>query len=201
MADNPLPAETPCGSRRRGDVLEHAIFDAVLEQLATVGYGGLTMEGVAACSHTGKASLYRRWPSKEALLVDAVGHRMPPVDDLPDTGTVRGDILLLLQRMATTLDSSTGCAMHNLLSSAARDGDVVRAITRRIIEPRQRMLLALLERGVERGEVRPGAATMMVAQTGPALVIYHYLTEGPPVSRETLAAIVDEVVVPILRRG
>jgi AcrR family transcriptional regulator len=54
--------------RRRGQTLEHAIFDAVLDQLQTVGYVGLTMEGVAAAAHTGKAALYRRWPRKEDLV-------------------------------------------------------------------------------------------------------------------------------------
>lgn len=199
MADCPSPAEPTCGTRRRGEVLEDAIFDAVLQQLATVGYRGLTMEGVAACSRTGKASLYRRWPSREALVADAVRHRMPALDDPPDTGTVRGDILALLQRMAETLNSSTGCAMSSLLSTVDRDDVVVRAIVRQIIKPRQRMLLALLRRGAERGEVRPEAVTLLVAQAGPAMVIYTYLTHGPPVTRRMLKSIVDEVVLPILR--
>jgi AcrR family transcriptional regulator len=56
------PPCAPPATRRRGQILEHAIFDAVLDQLQTVGYTGLTMEGVAACAHTGKAALYRRWP-------------------------------------------------------------------------------------------------------------------------------------------
>lgn len=60
-------------SRRRGAVLEHAILDAALEQLSTVGWNGLTMEGVAAGAQTGKAAVYRRWPSKEDLVADACG--------------------------------------------------------------------------------------------------------------------------------
>src|SRR5690242_13798225 len=73
------------GTRRRGQDLETAILDATLDLLAEHGVGALTMEGVAAAAHTGKASVYRRWPSKEDLLVDAMDHALPPLDDLPDT--------------------------------------------------------------------------------------------------------------------
>lgn len=64
-------------SRRRGPVLERAILDAALEQLSTVGWNGLTMEGVAAQAQTGKAAVYRRWPSKEDLVADALAAGLP----------------------------------------------------------------------------------------------------------------------------
>src|SRR5215510_10510584 len=93
------PATAPaCGpphgrTRRRGAALEQAIYDAVLDQLQAVGYVGLTMEGVAARAHTGKAALYRRWPRKEDLVVDALEHTLPSPTDLPDHGEVRDDLL------------------------------------------------------------------------------------------------------------
>lgn len=66
--------------RRRGPVLERAILDAALEQLSTVGWGGLTMEGVAAGARTGKAAVYRRWPSKEDLVADALEAGLPSLE-------------------------------------------------------------------------------------------------------------------------
>lgn len=60
-----------------GETLERAIFEAALDQLQAVGYPGVTMEGIAACAHTGKAALYRRWPRKEDLIVDALEHALP----------------------------------------------------------------------------------------------------------------------------
>src|SRR6266545_1301222 len=85
-------------TRRRGEALERAIFTAVLDQLCTVGYPGVTMEGIAACAHTGKAALYRRWASKEDLIVDALEHVLPSMADLPDHGNLRDDMLDVLRR-------------------------------------------------------------------------------------------------------
>lgn len=65
-------------SRRRGDELLQAIYSAVLVELADTGYGGLTMEGVAARAGTGKAPLYRRWNSKDGLILDTVQQDCPP---------------------------------------------------------------------------------------------------------------------------
>lgn len=75
--------------RRRGAVLERAILDAALEQLSTVGWNGLTMEGVAARAQTGKAAVYRRWPSKEDLVADALKAGLPSLTEAPDLGSVR----------------------------------------------------------------------------------------------------------------
>ncbi|CAM5724390.1 hypothetical protein SVIOM342S_03175 [Streptomyces violaceorubidus] len=74
-------AQTP--SRRRGAVLERAILEAALDQLGTVGWNGLTMEGVAAGAQTGKAAVYRRWPSKEDLVADALRSGLPDFDTVP----------------------------------------------------------------------------------------------------------------------
>ena len=74
--------------RRRGAVLERAILDAALEQLSTVGWNGLTMEGVAAGAQTGKAAVYRRWPSKEDLVADALQAGLPRIEEAPDLGSV-----------------------------------------------------------------------------------------------------------------
>lgn len=89
-------AQTP--SRRRGAVLERAILEAALDQLGTVGWNGLTMEGVAAGAQTGKAAVYRRWPSKEDLVADALRSGLPDFDTAPDRGSVREDLLELCRR-------------------------------------------------------------------------------------------------------
>src|SRR5665213_1888350 len=89
------------GSRRRGATLEAAIFAAVLEQLSDVGFSAMTMEGVAASAHTGKAALYRRWPSKEDLVADTLDAVMPSFEMPRDNGSARADIAEVLDRMAT----------------------------------------------------------------------------------------------------
>jgi AcrR family transcriptional regulator len=186
-------------TRRRGPALERAIFDAVLDQLRVVGYVGLTMEGVAAGARTGKAALYRRWPRKEDLVVDALEHALPSSTELPDHGDVRDDVLDLLRRMTAMLNSPAGCALQCLMSETERDESFARLLHERVKEPRKRMFLDLLVRGAERGQVRPAAATQLVAEVGPALVMQRFLAEGAPVPDDYVVSVVDDVVLPLLR--
>jgi AcrR family transcriptional regulator len=199
---DPVPAR-PCppqaATRRRGETLEQAIFQAVLDQLQSVGYARLTMEGVAACAHTGKAALYRRWPRKEDLVVDALDHAMPSLAELPDTGSLREDLLALLRRTAAMANSATGCALRCLLAEVDREHPFARLLHERVFAPRKQAFRAVLERAAERGQVRPGAAGQLVADVGPALVVQRFLADGPPVPDDYVVSVLDEVVLPLLR--
>ncbi len=92
-----------------------------------------------------------------------------------------------------------GSGSTNSLGDPHRDRDFLRMAHARLIGPRKSMMMNLLRRGAERGEVRPDAITPFVAEVGPAMVIYHFLTEGPPVTLRTVKAIVDQVLMPMLR--
>jgi AcrR family transcriptional regulator len=193
-------------SRRRGRELEQAIFSATLCELAEVGYGGLTMEGVASRAHTGKAALYRRWSSKDDLIVDALdsGLEIRP-DDPPDTGSIRDDLLAMMRAMAAFLSSPAGSAMHTIMNECAHtrrppdpNGPEF-MIKRRVIGPRQQMVFDALQRGVDRGEVRPSAVCERVVEVGPALIFASYLAHGGPIDDAELVAIVDDVLVPLVR--
>src|SRR5438270_12477802 len=110
--------DLPRGTRRRGDALLQAIYDAVLEELAATGDGAMSIERVAERARTGKASIYRRWPSRFELVVDALEHTLPSLtEETPDTGTVRGDLLVLLRRIAATMSGTTGSATRACLGS------------------------------------------------------------------------------------
>lgn len=189
----------PHGTRRRGEALEHAILTAAVSEISVVGYDAMTMEGVAARAHTGKAALYRRWSSKEDLAVDALDCMLPPCGDPPNTGSVREDLVALLTGMAATMSSPAGGAMQRMMGSQQCDPQAMRSVHSRVIAPRKQMLLDALRRGAERGEVRPEAVVLLVAEVGPAMIIQHLVDDGPPVTREMVEQIVDQVVIPLLR--
>jgi AcrR family transcriptional regulator len=201
------PPALPCApadeglaaTRRRGVDLETAILDATLDIVAEHGLAGLTMEGVAAAAHTGKASVYRRWPSKEDLLVDAMSHALPPMDVLPDTGSVREDLLALLRLMLTVINSRSGCAMQAFMFDQSVDKELIQVVKKRVMEPRQQALIDALARGCERGEVRPDAVNAHTAEVGPALIVHQFLMHGPPVRDDFVVQLVDNVLMPLLR--
>jgi len=201
----PMPGQRagqPCGDpqphRRRGVTLEKAIFDAVVDLLQVYGYGGLTMERVAACAHTGKAAIYRRWPHKDDLITDAINHALPSTDDLPEQGNVRDELLSLLRQMAALINSPVGCAFQNLMAEIDRNATFARLFQERVKQPQKHMWLAVLQRAVARGEIQPGAASQLIADVGPAMLAQRCMTEGPPVPDEFVVTVLDDVVMPLL---
>jgi len=193
-------------TRRRGKALEQAIFDATLCELADVGYNAMTMEGIANRAHTGKAAIYRRWSTKDDLIVDALDNDLEiKRDEPPDTGSIRGDMLALMRAMAAFLSSPAGSAMHTILNEGVHSRVPVDQngpeymIKRRVIGPRQEMFFDVLRRGVERGEVRPEAVSQRVVDVGPACLFARYLAQGGPIEDAELTALVDEVLIPLVR--
>lgn len=184
--------------RRRGAALTEAVYQAVLAELAEVGYAGLTMERVAERARTGKASLYRRWSSRMELVVDAVYHAVPDPSDLPDTGSLREDLLALMRRSTALLAGPAGQALRALLGDALADRERM-AEFRGLSQHSGRRAVALLAaRAVARGEIDAAAVTSRRLEVGQAMVRQHFLFGDVPVPDALLVEIVDDVLVPLL---
>ena len=187
--------------RRRGAVLERAILDAALEQLSTVGWNGLTMEGVAAGAQTGKAAVYRRWPSKEDLVADALQAGLPRFEKAPDLGSVREDLLQLCRQAREAMFSRPGFAVRAVIhecdpTQAERFHSV---IFDGIVEPTVKLLREVIARGIERNEVRPDAANSYVFDAIPAMMMYRSKMCGSEWGDRDLEEMIDQLMVPLLR--
>src|SRR5579863_5183615 len=102
--DTELAEVVPRGGRPRDDAREQAILDAAIDLLAEVGYEAMSIEAVAVRAKSSKATIYRRWPGKAELVADAIRRRTEPtLADLPDTGSLRGDLLALVELMCTSM--------------------------------------------------------------------------------------------------
>ncbi|HZG05266.1 MAG TPA: TetR/AcrR family transcriptional regulator [Streptomyces sp.] len=189
------------GVRRRGTELERAILDATLEQLGSVGWTGLTMEGVAARARTGKAAVYRRWPSKADLVADALRSGLPTPEEPPDCGSLREDLIQLCERLRAAMYSSSGCALRAVIDECDRTEAerFVEIIVGRVVEPGKRMIGEVVRRGIARGEVRADATGDLVVDVVPALMMYRHKVTGAPLERSDVVGIVDQVMVPLLR--
>ncbi|MFH9857950.1 TetR/AcrR family transcriptional regulator [Streptomyces sp. NPDC017202] len=185
--------------RRRGKALEQAIFDAVIEQLAHVGYAGLTMDSVAATAHTGKAAIYRRWSNKAALVVDALDDRLPSPDELPEGADVREDLIEHMREKAMVLNSPVGRAVQSLLAEMDRDRPFMGIVNDRVVAPRQDVFRRILERAAERGEVRKGSISPLITGIGPAMLVQRFLSDPSPVPDELVVSVVDDLILPLIR--
>ena len=190
--------------RRRGAALEDAIVQAAYDELAAVGYTAFTVEGVAARAKTGKASIYRRWPSKQLLVLDALLDQLPtPADcgivpEIPDNVTTADALHNVARVMAGVMVSPAGAAMRAIKTDAAADPELARVIDERFQEPRRQAMLLLLARGVERGEVRPEAVTTMVADVLPAVVTHRIVFQREPLTDQVLMDVMNQVMLPLI---
>lgn len=183
--------------RRRGDALRAAIHDAVMAELAENGYAQLTMERVAERAGAGKASLYRRWPSRAELVRDTAYHLLRDADGLPDTGSLRGDLIAVLGQTAALLASPLGAALRALVSEMLADRVDAADLASLSTGMGRRIMAEVVERAVSRGEIAADALGTLRLDVGQALLRDRFLFRGSTPGPALVAEIVDDVLLPL----
>jgi AcrR family transcriptional regulator len=206
VTTEPVIAEqvaVPVRHRRRGETLERAIHAAVFAELAEVGYAAFTIESVASRAHTGKASIYRRWPTKQELVLDAFcgkfGETMQLIEGSLDDDTTTRDVKLQMGRRMSEEAADASEAIRVAAGEMSRDAELSAALVEQVNCPKRELLLQVLQRGVERGEVRPEAACEMIAEVMPAMIMFKLILQNQVVSDDALVRIVDDILMPLLR--
>jgi AcrR family transcriptional regulator len=183
-------------SRRRGEVLERALYEATLAELSQVGYGRLTMEGIAARAHTGKAALYRRWASKHDLVHAALVFALPPMPEPRSGRSARDALLTLFIAHRDVLAGKTAFPGLDTIHQLLHEPEMRIIFADAVVGPRLKITESILQAGVEAGEVDPATLTPLTARIGPALINHHFLLTGEPPNRRELALVVDAVIPP-----
>lgn len=168
--------------RPRSPELDRAIRRAAIDLLAEESYDGLSIEAVASRAGCGKATIYRRWPSKSALVVDAIDTCRDQGFVLPDTGSAREDVLAYIRGMVRYLRTSdVGRVMPALLAELARNPELAATFRDGFIQPRRALVFDMLARGVARGELRPDFDLDVVADAMVAVIHHRLLVTGQEV--------------------
>ena len=183
-------------SRRRGQVLEHALYEATLAELAEVGYGGLTMEGIAARARTGKAALYRRWASKCELVHAALVFALPPVPEPRPGRSAREKLLAMFTAHRDMLAGKTAFPGLDIIHQLLHEPEMRAIFADAVVGPRLKTVESILRAAVANGDIDPATITPLTARIGPALINQHFLLAGEPPNRRDLALIVDTVIPP-----
>jgi AcrR family transcriptional regulator len=146
-------AETRRPGRPRSPEAHAAILRAALELAVEGGLRGLSMEAIAARAGVGKATIYRRWKSKEELFVEAIASiALNP--EVPDTGSVRGDFEAASAAAVGRMAPEAFRVLPRLMADAADDPELLEALQAALVRPRRAAIGAVLRRGIERGELR-----------------------------------------------
>jgi AcrR family transcriptional regulator len=180
--------------RRRSQRSEAAILDATLALLGEVGFSGLTVDGIAARAGVGKATIYRHWPGKAHLVVDAFRSRIPPMA-MPDTGSLRDDLVTVVGFMVQGLGHSPlSRILPALVEASERDPELER-LFKEFGAERRAILREILQRAGARGELRPGLDLELALEliTGP--VFARRLVIRKPLTRAYAESLVDALLV------
>ena len=196
---------TPAGDtprrRRRGPELEAALLDAAWDELVHVGFMKLTMESVAARAGTGIAVLYRRWANKDELVIAALEHyRTQHPVDLPDTGSLRGDLLAALTGMGTARAGFFALAAAAAFSGLMAGTGLTPAQVRDRILGEQRLtrVRALYQRAHDRGEIDLDRIPPAVLAMPFDLVRHDLVLDLKPLKPARISAIVDDLFLPLV---
>lgn len=187
--------------RRRDHSRDADILDAALEVLAEVGYSGMTIDLVAARAKAGKATVYRRWPSKDDLILEAVARMkrcMAGLDRLPDTGSLRTDLLGLFKPESIEESARNLRVMAGLASMMQSRPSLAEAASDAITEPWAAAHWTLIQRAVDRGEIAAPVNLRDLCYVVPSMAAYRSLVQQKPFDRDFLVAMLDGVLLPAL---
>lgn len=186
-------------SRRRGEELEQAILNAAWEEFREVGFARFTMEGVAKRAGTSKPVLYRRWSSRVEMLISCVATRIPKADSVPDTGTLRGDLVALLTVARERMQLIGQTAMLGMLTEVSSDPEVREVLFSGLVNELVNLLYSVVyQRAIDRGELTEEQLTPRLLRLPTDLARNEFLLFGD-VSDEAVESIVEEVLLPALR--
>jgi AcrR family transcriptional regulator len=187
--------------RKRDHSRDPEILDAALDVLAETGYDGMTIDMVAARAKAGKATLYRRWPSKAHLVLDAVACMKKSdydAETLPDTGTLRGDLVAMIKPHSIEDGERKMQIMAGVMSMLSRDPDLADVVNAAIVEPRAEVNRLFMNRAIARGEIAADADIETLSMITPSMASYRTLILKKHIDREFLLSIIDGVILPAL---
>jgi AcrR family transcriptional regulator len=192
---------TSRGGRPRDPSRDSVIRAAILRLLADVGYGALTMDAVASEAGVGKATIYRRWRTKQDLVVDTISDLNREVATPADTGSLEGDLRVMLRSLVSVIAGPTGAATLSLLSTVPHQPALAQAFKNGPLAVWRNAFEQIWARAEQRGEIRPGIAGSVAAETTSALLVQRWLLTGEPVDEAYADQVLDSVVLPLIRMG
>jgi AcrR family transcriptional regulator len=192
---------TVAPQRRRGPALQEALLDAAWAELTERGYDDLTIDAVAVRAGTSRAVLYRRWPGKQELVLAALEHAVgKDVVVAPDTGSLRGDVIALLQEANKVRVGLAAQLLTRLGGFYRQTGASLADLSAFVQGGRDAILEQAIQRAIDRGEIQPEQVTGRIARLPVDLFRYEILMTLRPLSDEAIEEIVDTVWLPLLDR-
>jgi AcrR family transcriptional regulator len=185
--------------RPRSQEADRSILSAALDLFIQEGYQGMSIEHVAAQAGVGKATIYRRWPSKEALITDAVGSFSEEVT-APDTGNVRDDMIGLVRQISLLASSSpSGRCFARMASEMGAYPELAKVYKEKVIKHRRTIVAEVIRRGIDRGELRDELDVELTTDMLVGPILYRALIKkaAPAETRKLSSQLIDSLLLGI----
>jgi AcrR family transcriptional regulator len=187
------PPRRPHTGRRRNDAARDAILDAAFRLLSDPGNENLTIEAIAAEAGVGRQTIYRWWPSKGAVVADALGRYARAVVPERDTGSFAGDLAaFLIDSFAGLQDTAYTARLRQIVAAAQQDEHVAQILAD-FTAVRRAALRALLERGRDAGELAPGTDLDMLVDMAYGVLYYRLLVGHSPLDEKAARSLAAEL--------
>jgi AcrR family transcriptional regulator len=200
----PPTSPRPRPGRPRDARVHQAILETTLQLLAELGYSRLTIEGVAHRAGVGKGTIYRHWPSKGALVTEAISGPQCPIEtgkwtvrlgSLPDTGSLRGDLLSFVQRVNYAFNAPlAGETLPGLAMDLSRDDGLAEAFRGYIVQPKRDRVTEVLDKARARGELKGEVDVGLLCDMLVGPLLYRALLTRQPLDDAGAEELVDRVM-------
>jgi AcrR family transcriptional regulator len=186
--------KTPKVGRPRSEKTRLAILEATADLLEEGGLAAATIESIAARAGVSKVTIYKWWPSRGSVAIDAMFHRHRQTLDFPDTGDVGEDLISQMLVMVAAFRGRTGEIMAELIGQAQSDPALAETLLTGWIQPRREASYAVVRRGIERGEVRPDVDLSLLMDQLYGPIYYRLVSRHAPLSDDFVRGLVDNVL-------
>ena len=179
-----------------------AILGATLDLLAETGYEALRLDAVASRAKASKATLYRHWPGKAELVVDAVRcYEQVDLSEEVDTGSLRGDLLASLTAMRDLMAGDLGQIIAGLVAALQKDHELARAVRASMLEDKQQVTRRMLDRAIARGELPADTDPTVFPEVAPAVMFMRIFLNAESIDDAFLVHLTDDILIPLMLRS
>jgi AcrR family transcriptional regulator len=194
-----VPVENPARGRPRDPRRREAILAAAIALVGEVGYDRVTVDALAARAGVSKPTIYRRWPGgKQEIIVEAIRAKHADAGELPDTGSLRGDLLAMLAPVIAGIEQEAHLA-GGLITQLRSSHELQELFRDEVIAHERSRYDVLLARARDRGEIA-GPVTPLFADVAGSVIFSRAILAGEPVDTAFLQQLIDTVLLPIVSR-
>jgi AcrR family transcriptional regulator len=192
LSSTSKPPTTTRGRPRDPDT-DRAILQATFRQLVEVGYASLSVEAVAAAAGVAKTTLYRRYPTKRDLVIAALESGTNFAQPVDAVDTRSGLATFIRQAIGAMVESGAIRILGSLLVEERREPELLDIFRKRLLEPRRALVVALIQRGVDRGELRRDADPLIVTEMIAGAIFGHHAILGETADDAWIETLVEHI--------